>query len=270
MPPATPTATLFRTPAEGSGLAALADFTGRAPQLAALERHFDSAEARLAPTPTLISGPPGIGKTAFAVAAACRLTDRHPDGSLLAELRSPDGRARPASAIVAELLHAIGATGPAGRLPRVQVDRAALLQEAIAAHRCLVILDGAVSYAQVAPLLPLIGGGAVVVTGQWASAADGRSGSSGADMRAGTSRDMFEVGLGPLPDPDAMMLLERLVGLPRLTAEPDAARSIVRLCRGLPRLIREAATWITGGGAWQPAAFPALLRALTNENPALL
>src|SRR5947209_8586019 len=64
----------------------LADFTGRAEQLAAL-RGLLTAGARPAPAVVVLGGQPGAGKTALAVRAGHELESQFPHGCLHADLR---------------------------------------------------------------------------------------------------------------------------------------------------------------------------------------
>ena len=76
----------------------IADFTGRADEVARLEALLGSsqAEPHNAPKIAVVTGMPGVGKTTFAVHVAHRVRSRYPDGQLYASLRTPDGA--PASA----------------------------------------------------------------------------------------------------------------------------------------------------------------------------
>ncbi|WP_042802967.1 BTAD domain-containing putative transcriptional regulator, partial [Streptomyces sp. C] len=130
----------------------LADFTGHGGELSRLTGLLEDEDAgRVA----LLSGPAGSGKTTLAVRAAHLLGDRFPDGRICVGLRDADGRARPLSAVLAELGERAGRPGPSG--PEAW-------REWLAEHRVLVVLDDVPDERAVRPLLPCGGRGRVLLT----------------------------------------------------------------------------------------------------------
>ena len=110
---------------------------------------------------TVITGPPGAGKTALAVQAAHLASGAFPDGQLFAALGG-SGQDRPPLDTLGELLRSLGV--PAARVPGDLAERAALYRSLLAGRRVLVLADDAASAAQVRPLLPGTAGSAVLVT----------------------------------------------------------------------------------------------------------
>ena len=102
----------------------------------------------------VISGMPGIGKSAFAIHAAHELAGWFPDGQLFLRLfgHTPDQRpASPASALESLLLM----TGLDGsQIPEKLQQRTALWLDRVAGSRFILVLDDAISSDQVRPLLP--------------------------------------------------------------------------------------------------------------------
>ncbi len=95
------------------------DFTGRAGAIEALARRMPAAILAV----TVITGPPGVGKTALAVKAAHLASAEFPDGQLYASLGGIE-QAKPALDILGELLRSLGV--PQERIPAGLAERAAL------------------------------------------------------------------------------------------------------------------------------------------------
>jgi transcriptional regulator with XRE-family HTH domain len=171
----------------------------------------------------LVSGGPGVGRTALAVHVAHRVRDRFPDGQVYADLDHPDG-VLPADAVLGRLLRSLGTTNP----PEGRDERAALLRADLAARRVLVVLDNVASEAQVRPLLTTYARGAVLVT-------------SRRDLVA--LPGAHAVRLAPLTANAACQLLSRLVGN-RVRAAPAATRAVADACARLPLALRIAGTWL--------------------------
>ena len=143
----------------------LASFTGREPELGQVTAMTEGHQiAPGAVTTYVISGMPGIGKTALAVHAAHLLRERYPDRQLFIDLHGfTPGRApaEPEEAL-GELLTAAGLSPR--YLPPGVPARAAMWRDKMAGQRAVLVLDNAVSSAQVAPLLPGTAGCLVLVT----------------------------------------------------------------------------------------------------------
>jgi DNA-binding SARP family transcriptional activator len=196
------------------------DFVGRHAEIAAI---IDRLSGPSVPV-TVVTGGPGVGKSATVATAALQLRQRFSDGQLFAELGGV-GHARDPQDVLSEMLRAMGI--PARSIPQSGPARAAMYRSLLAGRKVLVIVDDAATAAQVRLLVPAAGGAAVLVTSR------GRlSGLAGAAT----------VELGGLPDSDALELLGRAAGAGRVAAEPRAARAIVAACGGLPLAVRLAAT----------------------------
>ncbi len=101
------------------------DFTGRVTAIEAIARCLPPGEHAV----TVITGPPGAGKTALAVKAAHLARGTFGDGQLFTSLGGPSQPREPAD-VLGELLRSLGV--PAGRVPASVSERAALYRSVLA------------------------------------------------------------------------------------------------------------------------------------------
>jgi len=203
-------------------------FTGRAAELAELDRRLDAAAgADPAQVISALAGTGGVGKSALAAHWAHRVAAAFPDGQLWVNLRGfdPDQPLSPDAALAA-LLHALGVAD--AEIPTDVEERAARYRSLVADRRLLVVLDNARDTEQVRLLLPGTPSCFVIVTS--------RDSLVGLVARHGAHR----IDLDGLPEPDAIDLVDRLVG-ERAGREPAAARRLIRRCGRLPLALRIAA-----------------------------
>ncbi|MCZ4120002.1 AfsR/SARP family transcriptional regulator [Streptomyces sp. H39-S7] len=196
-------------------------FTGRDDELAALARAAVAGDAPVC----LVTGPAGVGTTAFAVHWAYDRRADFPDGRLFADLRGfSDTPAPEAGSVLREFLLALGT--PAQRMPETADAMGALFRSLTADSRLLVVLDNARSSEQVRPLLP---GGDRCTT--LVTSRDRLGGLIASDAAR-------PVPLGLLPPADSVALLRSVLGAERVAAEPEAAARLAGLCDGLPLALR--------------------------------
>ncbi|MFI5609517.1 BTAD domain-containing putative transcriptional regulator [Amycolatopsis sp. NPDC051903] len=211
----------------------LPDFTGRddvVDQLVTrLREHGETGK----PTVVVLSGAPGVGKSAIAVRVAHAVRDAFADGQLHVDLAGTSSSPRAPMGVLAELLRALGI--PDAGLPRDLPERSALLRSRLAGKRMCVVLDDAGSAAQVRPLLPGTGACTVLVTSR---------------VRLPDLDGAVPVDVDLLPEPEAARLLEGIVGAERVAAEPDNAAAILRQCGHLPLAIRVAGAKLTNRPSW--------------------
>ncbi|WP_327011287.1 AfsR/SARP family transcriptional regulator [Dactylosporangium sp. NBC_01737] len=143
--------------------AAVHAFTGRSTELAGLaavlEPRPDPATLPIA----VLCGSGGVGKTSLAVQWAHQVADLFPDGQLFVDLRGAhhDEPLAPEAALGA-MLGSLGVA--AADLPADLPGRTARFRSLTAGRRLLIVLDNALSAAQVRPLLPGAATCAVLVT----------------------------------------------------------------------------------------------------------
>ncbi len=212
-------------------------FTGRSGELAELDRLLTAGRpaARRDPeTPapaavviSAVAGSAGVGKTALATHWAHRVRDAFPAGQLYLNLRGYDpGEPVAAADALAGFLRALGVADQ--DIPADVSERAARYRSLLDGRRMLVLLDNAVSTAQVSPLLPGSPSCFVVVTS--------RDSLAGLVARHGARR----LDLDLLPPADAVALLRALIGA-RVAADPASAATLAERCARLPLALRIAA-----------------------------
>ncbi|MFF7547030.1 tetratricopeptide repeat protein [Streptomyces canus] len=197
--------------------------------LADIERAgLDTLSGKKAPRARvlLIAGRPGSGRTALAEELVRAVADRYDDGLLRARLSEPDGTPVPVGNSARELLTALDVAAPAGA---AEDDLTAVLREALADRRSLLLLDGAVAAEQVDALLPDAPECLVV-------AVSGGPLTGIADVRPCT--------LGGLDTKAALELLSRHTGSVRITVDPRAAEGLVEECQGHPAALMLAGGWL--------------------------
>jgi DNA-binding SARP family transcriptional activator/tetratricopeptide (TPR) repeat protein len=211
--------------------AGIADFTGRGGETEqALKWLTGDCETTAI---TVVTGPAGVGKTAFAVHVAHRLAASYPDGQLYANLRGGQDP-RSADEVIEGFLTALGADPAA--IPRSLDARQAAYRTALAGRRFLVLLDDARDSAQVLPLLPGAAGCAVLITSR----------THLADLAYGRL-----IELAGLDADDALRLLASRVGAERLNSDREAAQEIVHACDGLPLALTIAAARLASRPKWR-------------------
>ncbi|MDX3452311.1 tetratricopeptide repeat protein [Streptomyces sp. ME02-8801-2C] len=201
---------------------ATAVFTDRQDVIAWITALLDDADPLPgAPTIAALTGPGGIGKTAFAVHCAYALRERFPDGILFVDLAgASSGTALPPSDVLARFLERLGV--PPAMVPGDEARQRDLFRDCTADRRMMVVLDNAHSDAQVVPLLPASPGCLVLVT-----------------SRHRLGRLVAEHGarprvLGPLSTADSVLLLRRVAGSERAAAPDAVVQAVAEAAGGVP------------------------------------
>ena len=184
----------------------------------------------------LLSGPPGVGKTSLAINWAHTVRADFPDGVLLADLR---GHAADGPGTVSEVLgRFLRALGIDTRTTPTDLGELTNLYRSIMIDKhMLVILDDALTAAQVAPLLPSCPASVVVVT-------------SRQRLTSLVTRGAQVIQLDRLDTNAALELLGRTIGSERARAEENAVRELVELCGGLPLALCIAGARLAARARW--------------------
>jgi tetratricopeptide (TPR) repeat protein len=211
-----------------------ARLVGREEELAEIDRITRCPRA--GPAIVVISGTGGVGKSTLALGWAHRACERYPDGQLHANLGAfdPAGPADPGS-VLARMLRALGVA--AERVPADVAEQSALFRSLAADKALLMVLDNAVSAAQVRPLLPPSPSTVVLVTARWRL---GGLLGDGAEFLA----------VEPLADAAANALLAGAIGHERTASDPASTSALVRLCAGLPIALAMAAARLATRPRW--------------------
>ena len=206
----------------------IGDFVGRADVVDRVAKLLTPQGSSSGIPVVTLSGPPGIGKTAFAVHVAYQVRDQFPDGQLYVNLMgfalSPMLSAEEA---LTRFLRALGVSPT--QIPLSVEEQAATFRSLLAGRRVLIVLDNAATPEQVRPLLPGAPGCGVLVTS--------RDELRGLAALNGAQR----VSLDVLTDGEATELLSQILGPETIHEQPHAAAELVGLCARLPLALRIAA-----------------------------
>lgn len=227
--------------------AAPGHFTGRSAELEWLTGARGRGDAGDAGTVLIcaLDGMAGIGKTALAVHAAHRLAEAFPDGQLFVDLHghTRDHPPREPGQALETLLRALRV--PAAQIPADPEECAALYRQRLAGTRTLIVLDNALSEAQVRPLLPGHPGCLVLITSR---------------RRLKGLDDARSLPLDLLPPAQAASLVRAVAGAERIAPEDPMLGEIAALCGNLPLALRIAGALLRHRPAWRLGHLAELLR----------
>lgn len=210
---------------------------GRDNEFAALVGHL----AVDRPDVTVITGPPGSGKTALAVSAALASADRYPDGQWFVQAHDigPGVLAREL------LLHAgLGTNG----IPDESSARCALVRRILARKTILLVIDDVTVLGEVVPLLPGCGASAVLLTSR----------SALPELSAGHEVNLIR--LGSLSPQSANKLLAEALSGCESAPTPAELDEIAELCGYNPASLHAVAAGVRGRPSRHRAAVVAQLR----------
>ncbi|RKT87464.1 hypothetical protein SAMN05421805_11371 [Saccharopolyspora antimicrobica] len=205
------------------------------------------------PGVVVVQGLPGSGKSETAYQWAHDHRDHYPDGAFYARLAAGTDEPGLVSEALHQFLVAVGYK--TAELPAGLDARSNLFRSWSSSKKVVVVIDDAITAAQVVPLLPGEGNSAVLVT-------EARS-LSALRVRAGAEF----VPLDPLTDDAARLLVSRIVGGAKdLSGEADQVDRLIELCEGQTIALCVAAAEIASSPA-RPVA--RLVRELSKEGQLL-
>ena len=217
--------------------AAAADFTGRTAESEHLISAISPRNNHPGVPVAVVSGSPGIGKTALALFSAHTIRERFPEGQLWVQLAGASPWPRDPGDVLGELLQTLGV--PRNAIPDDCSERAMRYRSRLAGRRVLVVADDAAETAQILPLMPGTAGCALIVTSRCQL-----EGMEGARLMP----------LDVMTAEDAAALLIGLVGEGRAATEPRAIDELAEVCGSLPLALRIAGARLAARPAWPISA----------------
>ncbi|MCF1597328.1 NB-ARC domain-containing protein [Streptomyces muensis] len=228
-------------------------FVNRDEELERALRAVAEWRSRSRPLVIALSGAAGLGKTELAGLIARALLDRCPmaDGVLAVDLDDfRDGGVLDPGDVLTRLLGSLDVEP--GQVQGAYAARCRQYWNRTSEARMVLVVDNVRYASEVVPLLPASGDSVVIVT-------------SHGPLREFEAGAAVDLALPPLEERAATELLELIVADPRLAADPEAARAVIRLCDGLPAALHVAGRWVRTHRLRPLARLLAELRAELDE-----
>ncbi|MEU6411267.1 tetratricopeptide repeat protein [Microbispora sp. NPDC046933] len=194
---------------------------GRETEVAEGRRLLERPDGDARPV-VVVTGPPGIGKSAVALRISRLVADVYPDGQFHIDLALFANGEHPAD-LVPPLLHTLGPRGES--LPEGRARQLAVLRATLSRSRVLLLIDDVSSEEALLEIVRMDGPFAVVCTSR--------------AKLSGLTGLVRLIELGPLPDQHSAALVRAIAGPARLTGEQ--AFSLAKACAGHPLALHIAA-----------------------------
>ncbi|WP_143658956.1 BTAD domain-containing putative transcriptional regulator [Streptomyces sp. SA15] len=221
----------------------IGDFIGRGRELDQLETFLGSDRASTGMRVVEVHGPPGVGKSAFAVRAAHRLRPRFPDGQLFIDLSAVGEGSQQLADVLSACLGACGIQRE--KQPSGLDELSRLFRTWTADRRVLVVVDDVLTASQIRAVLPGGSGCAVIATNRY---------------RAHSLSTGRKIVLPALSAEESLQLYDRVAGERSRQEDPAAVHELMGLCEGLPLAVRAVAGRLTARPGWSAARLALRLR----------
>lgn len=179
-----------------------------------------------------IGGMVGSGKSCLAIHAAHLKKDLFADGQVYINLRRSDGKYLESSDVIKSFLKAFRVSERL--VQQNQPDLVKFYRSFFSDKQTLFLLDNARDEAQVRDLLPNSSTCAVIITSQKYLSLEGST----------------NILLEEMPEPEALLLFKKIVGIQRVGNEEGDANTIINLCGYLPLAIRIAGSKLRSRRNW--------------------
>ena len=191
-----------------------------------------------------ISGPPGIGKSSLAQLACHVAAEQFPDGLLYLDFRSL-GQPCDGDGLLSVAIWLLRSMGVVSIDATDLASTSAQWRWHLAGRRVLILMDNAISAAQVVPFLPTGHGSAAVITSPQLLAIAGIG---------------HHLEVGPLGRSDSVDLLDSVIGASRTCTDPVAVAVVAELCGDSPAALQMAALRLVCRPDWTVAELTGLLQ----------
>ncbi|MGC4769698.1 BTAD domain-containing putative transcriptional regulator [Micromonospora sp. DT44] len=228
------TASVSRSVAPAQLPPGIPDFVGRDVRLKQVADLLRGGQSRTGASPVVeVHGPPGIGKSTFALQAAHQARARFPDGQFYVDMSgSASGDIRLDEVLTASL-RSCGL--PRDDLPTSVDELSRTFRTWTADRRVLMVVDDVIDSEWLQPLLPGGSGCAVVSTNRYR-----HYGLPGA----------HHISLPAMTMDEALTLLGNIAGEWRVEDEGEAVKALIRMCDMLPLAVRGVAARLASRPGW--------------------
>lgn len=221
------------SPAPAQLPADIGDFVGREDELAQLEAFLGGNRACTGMRVVEVHGPPGVGKSAFAIRAAHRLRPRFPDGQLFVDLSTVGDGSQQLTDVLSACLSACGIERE--KQPTGLDELSRLFRSWTADRRVLVVVDDVLAASQLRAVMPGGAGCAVVATNRY---------------RAHSLSTGRKITLPTLSADEALELYDRVAEDRSPAQDRPAVRELIHMCEGLPLAVRAVAGRVAARPSW--------------------
>jgi tetratricopeptide (TPR) repeat protein len=204
------------------------DFVGRQAEIELLGISPPAINPCTRPVRSVITGKPGVGKSALAIHASYLVSDTYADGDLYVDLRGADENPASPEEVMGRFMRSLGI--PEEDIPSDPSARLDSYRKAVADRPLVIVLDNASDERQVRPLIPPGNSSFVLITS--------RSQLRGLE---GFRRIDLEV----FPSSMSLDFLRRVTGEDVVEAEQASAEKVIEACGHLPLALRIAANRLT-------------------------